>query len=114
MDAIETILKNEFPELRVDVPSIHGISDIKQDELEKSIRYIRDERLIQDAEKLLTESKPLRSSVTYQIIFPQQKRPLNFKVDWIQGPMVCIGYIQTFDHLGNNLDQVRMYGMHLN
>ena|SRR3989338_11705402 len=113
MESIEAILKREFPELEVDVPSIPGTSNIKPEELTNALQYIRNNRLVQDSDSLLTETKPLRSSVAYPIIFPQQYRELSFKVNWIQGPMVYIGYIQTPNHLGEDIPQARFYGMRI-
>ena len=113
MEPIETILKREFPELDVDVPSIPGTSDIKPDELNSTLQYIRKNQLVQDSTSLLDGTKPLRSSVKYTIIFPNQSRELSFRVDWIQGPMVYVGYIQTPNHVGEDIPQARFYGMRI-
>ena len=111
MEPIETILKREFPELDVDVPSIPGTSDIQPDELNNALQYIRKNQLVQDSASLLDGTKPLRSSVKYPIIFPNQSRKLSFRVDWIQCPMVYVGYIQTPNHVGEDIPQARFYGM---
>jgi len=113
MEALETVLKNEFPELSVDVPSIQETSDIKPEELTKALQYIRKNNLVQDSADLLTSTEPMRSSVSYPIIFPNQERDLNFRVDWIQGPMVYCGYIQSPNNVGENVVQARLYGMRL-
>ena len=113
MEPIEAILNREFPELDVDVPSIPGMSDIEPDELNRALQYIRANQLVQDSESLLAATKPLRSSVKYPIIFPNQPRELSFRVDWIQGPMVYVGYIQTPNHLGGQISQARLYGMRI-
>ena len=111
MEPIEAILKREFPELDVDVPSIPGTSDIKPDELSNALQYIRKNRLVQDPESLLDGTEPLKSSVKYPIIFPNQKRKLSFRVDWIQGPMVFVGYILASNYVGEDIPQARFYGM---
>ncbi len=113
MDTIETILKREFPELKVDIPSFPGTSNIEQDELTKALQYIREKKLFQDSEKLLKGYNPMRSSVTYPIIFPEQKRELSFRVEWIQGPMIYLGRIESKNHVGDSVLQVRMYGMNI-
>jgi hypothetical protein len=113
MEALETVLGNEFPELAVNVPSIPGTSDIKQEELAKALQYIRKNNLVQDSTNLLASTEPMRSSVSYPIIFPNQERDLNFRVDWIQGPMVYCGYIQSPNKVGENVVQARLYGMRL-
>jgi len=113
MEPIEAILKREFPELVVDVPSILSMSDIQLDELTSAIRYIRKNRLVQDSVFLLNGTRPLKSSVKYPIIFPNQSRELSFLVDWMQGPMVYVGHIQTSNHLGEDIPQTRFYGMRI-
>jgi hypothetical protein len=113
MDTIEIILKREFPELEVDVPSLPGTGDIQQDELSKALQYIRKNRLIQDSQTVLSSSEPMRDSVIYPVIFPEQSRKLNFKVHWIQGPMLFVGYIQTQNHVGDDIPQARLYGMRI-
>lgn len=113
MEALETVLEKEFPELTVKISSIPGTSDIKSDELSKALKYIRKNKLVQDSTKLLASTKHMRNSVSYPIIFTGQERDLNFKVDWIQGPMVCVGYIQAPNGAGVNIVQARMYGMRL-
>jgi len=113
MEPIETILNRGFPELEVDVPSIPGTSDIKPEELTNALQYIRKNRLVQDSESLLAGTKPLRSSVIYPIIFPEQSRKLSFRVNWIQGPMVYVGHIQTPNNSGEDILQARFYGMRI-
>ena len=108
---IYDILGKEFPELGVDSTDIYG--DIKQSELTEVIRYIRTMKLFQDAISLIPDSEPLRNSVTYPVIFPDQVRELSFRVDWVQGPMVYVGRIQSQDHSGEEITQARMYGMRL-
>ncbi|MCD4759363.1 hypothetical protein K8R33_00560 [archaeon] len=110
------ILKTEFPELEVDIPSIPLNSRITEEELTNAIRYINRNKLFQDVMNLVPGGKvspsdsetPLRDSVTYPIIFPDQKRGLSLKIDWIQGPNTYIGWI-----LSSGQSQARMYGMHL-
>lgn len=110
---IEDVLSREFPELSVDVPSLPGNGDIQEEELRNALEAIKKQGLVQDAIKLLSQGKMLRSSIAYQIIFPDQKRELDFRVDWIQGPMVYVGYILSKNHLGNGVTQARLYGMNL-
>ena len=113
MTLLESIIKDKFPELEVDVPSIPGTSDITQVELAEAIQYIRDNKLVQDSANLLASTRPLRSSVSYLVIFPNQRRELEFRVDWIQGPNVYVGYVQSKNSVGDNVSQARMYGMRL-
>ncbi len=113
MDTIETILNREFPELEVDVSSIPETSDIKQEELTKALQSIRENKLVQKSEELLSGTELIISSVTYPIIFPEQKRELSFRMDWIQGSMAYVGYVQTKNHVGDNVPQIRMYGMRI-
>jgi len=110
MDTIETILKKEFPELQVET---HISGDITQHELEMSIRYIRDNKLIQDAQQLLNQTKPIRESVTYPLFFFGQDRAFNFKVDWVQGPMIFIGYLRTTTANCKDVSQARLYAMRI-
>ena len=110
---LSAILKKEFLELNVDIISIPGTSNIEFEELTNAVQYIKNNKLIQDAEALLTGVEPMRSSVTYPIHFPNQERELNFKVDWIQGPMVYKGCIQTKNHVGDDVPVVRIYGMRI-
>ncbi|MBU0665769.1 MAG: hypothetical protein ABIC91_05460 [Nanoarchaeota archaeon] len=113
MDALERVLKKDFPELSVDVPSIPETSDIKPDELSKVLQYIKKNKLVQDSTSLLASTEPMRSSVSYPIIFPNQERDINFRVDWIHASMVYVGYIQSLNHVGDNNVQVKLYGMRL-
>jgi len=107
MVTIETILKEEFPELQVEVASIPMSSDIRYDEILSALKYIRENKLVQDSEKVLSGNNHInRSSVTYPIIFPCQEVDLDFQVDWLQGPMFYVGYIKIDENI-----QVRMYGM---
>ncbi|MBS3172701.1 hypothetical protein J4438_03960 [Candidatus Woesearchaeota archaeon] len=112
MDTIENILKREFPELKVEIPSIPGTSDIKSDELSKAILYIRENKLVQDSINLLTCLKPMRSSVIYPINFPNQERGLMFRVDWVQESMIYVGYVQSRNFQDNRI-QARFYSMTL-
>ncbi len=114
MVALEYLLNEIFPELEVDHSSIPETSDITPTELTAAIQYIRDNKLVQDSLDLLSGTTPLRSSVSYQIIFPNQTRDLKFRVDWRQGPNVFVGYIQSKNHVGDDVSQARMYGMRLN
>ena len=52
----------------------------------------------------------MRDSVIYPIVFPGQKRELNFKVGWVQGPDRYIGTINS-DDIGRDVMQVRLYNM---
>ena len=90
---LELILKEKFPELEVGYPFVPGTSNITQVELVEAIQYIRDNKLVQDSANLLSSTQPLRSSVSYPIVFPNQRRELEFTVDWIQGPNVFVGYV---------------------
>ena len=111
MFTIREILQSEFPELEVDIPMIFREAEISQTELTEAIKYIKQRELVQDAEKLLSVTGPMRNAVEYPIIFPEQKRDMSFRVSWIQGPMIYIGYIQARDHLGHDVTGARLYGM---
>lgn len=110
---IESILKKEFPELRVEISSMPATSDIQQEELSKAITYVRENELVQDSQRLLSEPQLMRESVTYPIIFPDQERKLFFEVKWVQGPMKYIGFIQTRTPSGQDELLARLYGMYL-
>nr|MBA4405592.1 hypothetical protein [Nanoarchaeum sp.] len=111
MDSIENILKAEYPGLNVDVVNHPINSDITQEELVKALHYIKEYRLIEDSTSLLSQITPSRTSVTYPMF--SQPRELNFRVDWVQGPMVVVGYIESKGKLGENITQVRLYNMYL-
>ena len=111
MDSIETILAREFLELRVGVPVILGNNDITESEIIESLKYIREQRLIQDAQSLLSGINPMRNSVSYPLIFPNQERELFFRVDWFLKMRVYCGKIQTQNTMGNELTQVRLYDL---
>jgi hypothetical protein len=113
MKELKTILAEEFPELKVEEPVIPGNSDISEEELLNALKYIRNNNLVQDSARLLTYTEPMRSCVTYPIIFSGQQRDIEFKVRWVQGPMVYIGTIQTQDNIGREVIQARFYGMHI-
>ncbi len=113
MEPIEEILKREFPELDVDIPTIPHTGDIKPDELNQALKYIRENKLVQDAISLLDGTKILRNSVNYPIIFPNQSRGLNFRVEWIPGVNVRVGEIQTSYNLETDIVQTRFYGMRI-
>ena len=110
---LENVLKEEFPELSVNFPIIPGTSNITTEELSKAVQYIKKNELVQDSAKLLTSSEKMRNSISYNIIFPNQERDLTFVVDWIQGPMVYLGKIQSSNKVGNNIIQARFYDMYL-
>ncbi len=114
-ETIENTLAREFPELMVEIPSIYRDSNVTEEEISSVFKYIKEHNLIQDSRKLLSsEDHVLRNSVIYPIIFPNQERKLSFKVNFVLGPNVFIGCIQTQDSIiGNDIPQVRLYGMRL-
>lgn len=113
MDPIETILSREYPGLKVEIPSIPENSDITQEELTNTLRYIKQYKILQDATSILSQITPPKDSVIYPVHFPNRFRDLSFRVDWRQGPMVFVGYIQSSDKLGREVNQARFYGMRL-
>ncbi len=108
---LERIVKENFPELLVNIPSLPGTSDATQSELAEAIKYIRDLKLVQDAISILGSTPPVRSSITYPIFFPQRPRELEFRVEWVQGPDVFVGYIQSINSAGERIPQARLYSL---
>jgi len=89
------------------------LSDIEVPEFLKAIEYIKENKLIQDSENLLSNKKPMIDSVSYPLILPNQKRELFFKVGWAENPDKYIGCLQSSNDSGDKITQARMYCIQL-
>jgi hypothetical protein len=107
---LEKILNEESPELKVEIPALYA-TDMTTDELRKSIKTIRDRGYVENAIRILNDDPKLVKSITYAIVFPNQRRNLDFKVDWVSGPDVFIGWIISNEPSGKEKDHARLYGM---
>jgi hypothetical protein len=112
--SLEIELKRVFPELRMVDFTLLKRNGIELEDFSKAMNYIRKNKLIQDSQELLLSKKPKRDSISYLLLYPNQKEELFFKIAWGENRDHYIGHLQSLDNLGKKIDEIRMYGIKLN
>lgn len=107
---LEKILNEEFPELEVEIPTLFA-TEITTNELRESMKMIKNQSYVENAIRTLNDDPKHEKSITYSIVFPDQERNLYFKVEWVQGPNVFIGWIISKESLGKEKYHARLYDM---
>ena len=107
---IEEILKNVYPELKVDIPSMHGKGLLSQNQLEAVFRQIKDKDLIQNAVNLIYR-RPVVKSITYCVPIPGNLNGISFGVEFVTPQNLFIGRLMVADSVEIR-EQVRLYGIH--
>lgn len=110
MEELSQFLINEFPELSYESLMVPHGNYLEMEEYSKAFKYIKENKIIQDARNILFSEDIMRNSVTYPVVFPDQKNDLEFKVEWIQGSAVFVGLLQKPDASVYN---ARLYGMRI-
>ena len=105
------ILSEGFPELKVEIPTLYSGTDITEAELRNSVIGIKDTGYVEHAIRTFNDfTNLLIESITYSLVFPERKKNLKFKVDWLLGPNVLVGWIFS-EEPGKKTYQARLYGI---
>lgn len=108
---LEVVLSECFPELEVCSSYIHPYGT-NPDELGAALEYVRKFGLVQDAERMLSETEPTRAQITYPIFFPGQRRKLYFTARMQEGEGRVDGYIgENFEGAALRLEGIGIRGI---